>query len=164
MAKDINSGRYTTDNEKEIVVFIIGMRVNKWYAVHHWLPIFTAMPPMIKELYTNQAELGFLSMENYFGLRTTHMIQYWKSLDDLLAYARGDKHLKAWKNFNRKAAATSSVGFYHESYQVSEQKYESVYTNMPLYGLSNALGKTPITKYSNGARKRLGDKPPRRFK
>src|SRR5699024_11270256 len=63
---------------KEIVVFIIGMRVNKWYAVHHWLPIFTAMPPMIKELYTNQAELGFLSMENYFGLRTTHMIQYWK--------------------------------------------------------------------------------------
>lgn len=164
MRKHIHSGRYTTENDEDIVVFIIGMRINNWFAIPHWLPVFTAMPPMIKELYANKDELGFLSMENYFGLRTTLMVQYWKSMDDLLAYARGKKHLKAWKNFNRKAADTSSVGFYHESYQVSEKKYESVYTNMPLYGLSNALSKTPITKYSNGARKRLGDDPPRRFK
>lgn len=164
MKKHIHPGRYTTVNEEDIVVFIIGMRVNKWHAVHHWLPVFTAMPPMIKELYTNKDELGFLSMESYFGLRTTLMIQYWKSMDDLLAYARGKKHLKAWKNFNRKAADNQGVGFYHESYQLTGKKYESVYTNMPFHGLSNALSKVPITKHSNGARKRLGDVRSRRLK
>jgi hypothetical protein len=86
MSKHIYSGRFTTVNSEDIVVFIIGMRVNKRLSVHKWLPVFTAMPKMIKELYMNKDELGFLSMESYFGLRTTVMIQYWRSTEDLLAY------------------------------------------------------------------------------
>lgn len=67
MAKKIYTGRYTTANDEDIVVFIIGMRVNKRLAFHKWLPVFKAMPGMIKELYVNKEELGFLSMETYFG-------------------------------------------------------------------------------------------------
>ena len=87
MTKQIYTGRYTIDNTGYIVVFIIGMRFNKRYAVHKWLPVFNAMPGMIKELYINKEELGFLSMESNFGLRTTTMIQYWRSVEDLLAYS-----------------------------------------------------------------------------
>lgn len=75
MRKDIRAGRFTTENSDSIVVFIIGMRINKRWAVHQWMPVFMAMPGMIKELYTHQEELGF-GTENYFGLRTTAMIQY----------------------------------------------------------------------------------------
>ena len=36
-----------------LVVFLIGMRINKWWKIHQWLPVFLAMPKMIKELYTH---------------------------------------------------------------------------------------------------------------
>ncbi|MFC7686225.1 DUF4188 domain-containing protein [Ureibacillus sp. GCM10028918] len=155
MAKQIYTGRYTIDNTEDIVVFIIGMRINKRLAVHKWLPVFNAMPGMINELYSNKEELGFLSMESYFGLRTTVMIQYWRSTDELLSYAKNEKHLSSWKNFNQKARNNEAVGVYHETYQVSKSNYESIYVNMPQYGLGKALNHNPTTAEKNTARQRL---------
>lgn len=155
MAKHIYTGRFTTENTEDIVVFIVGMRVNKRLAVHKWLPVFNAMPGMIKELYTNKESLGFLSMESYFGLRTTTMIQYWRSIEDLLAYAKNEKHLAAWKNFNKKVGNNDAVGVYHETYQLTKGSYESVYVNMPHYGLGKAINHIPISSELNTARKRL---------
>jgi hypothetical protein len=48
MAKKLFTGSYTTENHEELVIFIIGMRFNNRLAIHKWLPIFTAMPGMIK--------------------------------------------------------------------------------------------------------------------
>ncbi|WP_337969536.1 DUF4188 domain-containing protein [Virgibacillus salexigens] len=155
MGKHIYQGRYTTANDEDIVVFLIGMRINHRLAVHKWLPVFMAMPGMIKELYTEKEQLGFLSTEMYFGLRTTVIIQYWRSKDDLLAYAKGAKHLTAWKNFNQKVGSSKAVGIYHETYLLEQGNYESVYGNMPLYGLAKAKGHIPITKEIMTAKKRL---------
>lgn len=158
MGKEIFTGRFTTENSEHIVVFLIGMRINKRRAVHKWLPVFNAMPGMIKELYTNKEELGFMSMESYFGLRTTVMIQYWRSTEDLMAYAKNEKHLAAWKNFNQKAGNNEAVGIYHETYELKAGNYESVYGNMPLYGLGKAQKHIPITAERGSARKRLNSK------
>ena len=158
MAKQIYTGRYTTENNENIVVFIIGMRINNRLALHKWLPVFNAMPGMIKELYTNKEALGFLSMESYFGLRTTVMIQYWRSTEELLAYAKGVKHLTAWKNFNKQIGNNDAVGIYHETYELKKGYYESVYGNMPLYGLGKAMKHIPITTDLVSARKRLNNK------
>lgn len=155
MTNPIYTGRYTTENTEDLVVFIIGMRVNKRMAIHKWLPVFTAMPGMIKELYVNKKELGFLSMESYFGLKTTAMIQYWRSTEDLLAYAKNEKHFTAWKKFNQRVGNNEAVGIYHETYQIKEGQYESIYANMPHYGLGKALNHIPITMDRNSARKRL---------
>ncbi|MEW9675549.1 DUF4188 domain-containing protein [Lentibacillus sp. L22] len=155
MRKSIYTGRYTTDNDSDLVVFLIGMRMNKRFAVHKWLPVFKAMRGMIKELYMNKEELGFLSMENYFGLRTTLMIQYWQSTEDLLAYAKGEKHLAAWKNFNQQVDNNEAVGIYHETYPVDKGKYETLYRNMPQHGLGKAIKHIPITPETISARKRL---------
>ncbi|MFJ8066386.1 DUF4188 domain-containing protein [Psychrobacillus sp. NPDC096426] len=155
MAKQIFTGRYTVDNTEDIVVFIIGMRVNKRLAIHKWLPVFNAMPGMIKELYMHKEELGFLSMESYFGLRTTTMIQYWRSTEYLLAYSKNEKHLTAWKNFNQKVGNNDAVGIYHETFQISKGNYESIYANMPHYGLGKALNHIPVTVERNSASKRL---------
>lgn len=155
MGKAIYEGQYTTENDRDMVVFLIGMRINKRMAVRKWLPAFTAMPGMIKELYQHKDELGFLSMENYFGLRTTVMITYWRSEDDLLAYAKGQKHLKAWKKFNKKIGNTDAVGVYHETYIVPKGNYESIYTNMPVYGLAKASGHMLVTSETRSAKKRL---------
>ncbi|APT44724.1 DUF4188 domain-containing protein [Bacillus safensis] len=155
MKKDIRAGRFTTDNSDSIVVFIIGMRINKRWAIHQWLPVFMAMPGMIKELYTHQDELGFLGTENYFGLRTTAMIQYWKSTDDLLAYAKMEKHLAAWKEFNQRTRNNDAVGIYHETYQIQAGSYESIYVNMPSYGLGQVKSPISISKGQQTAKDRL---------
>lgn len=158
MAKQIYTGRYTTENNDDIVVFLIGMRINKRLAVHKWLPVFNAMPGMIRELYTNKDALGFLSMESYFGLKTTVMIQYWRSTEDLLDYSKGKKHLTAWKNFNTKIGNNDAVGIYHETYELKKGNYETVYGNMPLYGLGKAITHIPITADRASARQRLTSK------
>lgn len=155
MGKTIFSGRFTTENEENLVVFIIGMRINKRRDVHKWLPVMKSMPPMVRELYSNKEELGFMSMESFFGLRTTVMIQYWRSTDDLLSYAKGNNHLKAWKNFNQKVGDNLAVGIYHETYVVKQGNYESVYGNMPEYGLAKAMPHIPIDPKKRTARKRL---------
>lgn len=58
----------------------------------------------------NKATLGFLSMESYFGLKTTVMIQYWRSAD-LMAYAKKEKHLTAWRDFNKKVGRNKAGAF-----------------------------------------------------
>ena len=45
--------RMTAQIEGDFVVFLIGMRINKPWKVHKWLPVFMAMPRMLKELAAN---------------------------------------------------------------------------------------------------------------
>ena len=76
----MNNGRYTVLPHKDVTVFLIGMRVNKWFAVHKWLPVFLAMPPMMKELMSDKS-LGCLSFEMFFKYRGNIVVQYWESND-----------------------------------------------------------------------------------
>ncbi|MEN2767022.1 DUF4188 domain-containing protein [Ornithinibacillus xuwenensis] len=155
MKLKVFSDQYVTENDQDIVVFLIGMRINKRLAIRKWFPVLKAMPPMIRELHENKDALGFLSSESFIGLRTTVLISYWKSSEDLLAYARGQKHLAAWKEFNTKIGNNEAVGIYHETYVIEKGKYETFYRNMPQYGLAKAIGHKPITKDMNTAKKRL---------
>lgn len=149
-------GRYTAQIEGSFVVFIIGVRVNKLWAVRDWLPIIKAMPPMLKELYTHP-ELGFLHAEYFITLRGPMIVQYWRSFEQLEQYARqGAFHLDAWRMFNQKVAASRSVGIYHESYLVPEGRYECVYHHMPVMGLAKAGRHVPATGPRETAARRLG--------
>ena len=47
MSKVIN-GPVTAEMDGDFVVFLIGMRVNKWWKLHKWFPVFTAMSPMLR--------------------------------------------------------------------------------------------------------------------
>jgi hypothetical protein len=66
-----------------------------------------------------------------------------------------EKHLTAWKNFNKKVGNNDAVGIYHETYQIKKGNYESIYGIMPHYGLGKALKLTPISSDRNSAQKRL---------
>ena len=39
--------RMTAEIEGDFVVFLIGMRINKPWKIHKWLPVFLAMPKML---------------------------------------------------------------------------------------------------------------------
>ena len=130
--------RMTGRLEGDFVVFLLGMRIQRWWKVHQWLRVAMAMPRMIKELEASP-ELGFLGAEQWFG-RTTIMVSYWRSMEQLMAYAtsKTGKHLPAWKQFNRLVGTNGDVGIWHETYRVRPGDYESVYVNMAPFGLGKA--------------------------
>ncbi len=131
-------GRYTAIADGEFVLFLIGMRFNKWWRIDKWLPVVRSMGPMLRELY-KQPELGLLHHEMWFS-RTLILVQYWKSADQLLSYANASDaaHLPAWKAFNW-AVRDDSVGIWHETYVIKPGQYENIYVNMPRFGLGAAM-------------------------
>jgi hypothetical protein len=151
-------GRYTAQAEGSFVVFLIGMRVNKLWALQKWLPVAMAMQKMLKELYQNRS-LGFLSASYFITWRGIMVLQYWNSYEQLEHYARhGAIHLKAWRDFNQKVGTSGTVGIYHESYVIDEGKQETIYSNMPVFGLAQATKHVPVTRRTETARDRLNGK------
>lgn len=154
MSKKIHRGRFTTDCDEPFVVFIVGMRVNKLWALSKWFPVFTAMPAMIGELYQNQ-DSGFLHTEYFLNWRGVTLIQYWRSYEDLEAYAHGKTHSTAWRNFNQKIGNDGTVGIFHETYKIEKNSSEVVYNNMPRFGLARAFAHVPVSRKTNSSRQRL---------
>ena len=72
--------RMTAEIDGDFVVFLIGMRINKPWKIHKWLPVFLAMPPMLKEL-EKHPESGFLGHIQSLGV----IVQYWRSFEQLEA-------------------------------------------------------------------------------
>ncbi len=134
MTKTIQK-RMTGSVDGEFVVLLIGMRINRWWKLHRWLRVALSMGRMIRELEAHP-ELGYLGGEAWFG-RTTIMVTYWRSMDQLLAYARSRsaEHLPAWRAFNQLIGTGGDVGIWHETYRVRPGDYESVYVNKPSFGI-----------------------------
>ena len=134
----LNTARMTAQIDGDFAVFLIGMRINNPLLIHKWLPVARAMPRMLKELYAHP-EHGLMSHEMWFS-RTIILVQYWRSLDALLTYAKAKnaEHLPAWKAFNQSIGTDGSVGIWHETYLVHPNNYENIYVNMPPFGLGKA--------------------------
>jgi hypothetical protein len=68
------------------------------------------------------------------------VVQYWRSFEQLEAYAknRDAAHLPAWQAFNKAVGSNGDVGIWHETYLVSPGRYETIYNNMPRFGLGRA--------------------------
>jgi hypothetical protein len=152
-------GRYAAQSDESFVVFLIGMRVNNLFALRNWPRVAAAMPPMIAELKRNP-ELGMLHAEFFVYWRGVAVLQYWRSFDHLHAYAheRDAKHLPAWAEFNRRVGGNGTVGIWHESYLVEPGKFETVYANMPRFGLGAAVNHVPALGRMQDARSRLASK------
>lgn len=152
----VHPGRFSAEIEGDFVVLLIGMRFNKPWLVHRWVPVATAFQRMVKELDAHP-EIGLLGHHEWVG-RTTMAVQYWRSFEALTAFARSESlpHLSAWKRFNRAVGNAGGVGVWHETYLVRAGEYEVVYTNMPAFGLAAASTHVPVAKRGETAAARAG--------
>ncbi|MER6976082.1 DUF4188 domain-containing protein [Streptomyces carpinensis] len=151
-------GRMTAAGDGEVVVFLIGMRINRFAAVRSWWPVARAMGPMLAELARDGGSglLGYKALLG--GVREAYVVQYWESKEKLLAYAVAPErsHHPAWAAFNRRLReGKGEVGFWHETYVVPAGSHESIYMNMPEYGLGRATGVVPVARRGNRAADRL---------
>ena len=149
-------GRQTAYLDGDVVVFLIGMRINRLRSVRSWLPAFRAMPRMLAELARNP-ELGLLHAEWFWSGRKVAFVQYWRSFDHLAAYARDREleHLPAWREFNRLVRDNGRVGIFHETYRVGPGSAETFYGNMPNFGLASAVGGGPVAARGESAARRM---------
>ncbi|WP_407541134.1 DUF4188 domain-containing protein [Deinococcus radiomollis] len=146
--------RLAAELDGDFVVFIIGFRINQFWRVNAWLPVFLAMPKMLREL-ARQPELGLLGGQ-FAGLT---IIQYWRSTEHLNVYAqaRSHEHLPAWRAFNQNARkAAGAVGIWHETYRVAAGQYEAIYVGMPKHGLGTAGRLVPASGRRATAAGRMG--------
>ena len=143
MAKTV-PGRLTHQHDGELVVFLIGMTINKPWRPDLWWPAFRAMPSMLREL-SDVEDSGLLGHRLMLEGRNSTLIQYWDSLDKLYAYAsaRDAEYWPAWRAFNRRAArASDAVGIWHETYL--SHYVETVYVNTPALGLGKFTELSPL--------------------
>jgi Domain of unknown function (DUF4188) len=152
---DIIPGRMTHRHDGDLVVFLIGMRINKPWRPDLWVPVFRAMPGMLAEL-SRDPDSGLLGYRLVFDPRGPWLVQYWSSVDKLYGYAsdRSAQHRPAWTEFNRRARkAPGAVGIWHETFEVS--RAESVYVGMPAQDLGAATELAPVSKRGDRAISRL---------
>lgn len=154
----INKGRFAADTGADgKVLFLIGMRINRLWQVWRWFPVFTAMPRMLIELAKNP-ELGMVGKPRTFRSGRVILVwQYWESFEKLAAYAKANDraHLPAWRAFNRRVRDNGSVGIFHETIALSDSTVETVYGNMPVFGLAAVTGAVPARKRGQTAKARM---------
>ncbi len=157
MSESIITERVTADIEGEFVVFRIGMRINTLWKVHKWAPVFLAMPRMLRELEADP-DSGLLGYQRNLGVRNHMLFMYWRSFEDLHEYARNpdQEHLPAWQEYNQEAGSDGDVGIWHETFLVRAGEYETVYNNMPPFGLGDISERVPASGQRETAGERLG--------
>lgn len=150
-------GRNTHKYDGELVVFHIGMQINRWWRPDLWLPVFSAMPRMLREL-SMDSESGFLGYELLMGAGGPYVVQYWSSVEKLYGYASNpsQEHRPAWARFNKAAReAPGAVGIWHETFLV--ERAESVYVSTKPMGLPKATELVPVGRNHDRARARFED-------
>jgi hypothetical protein len=152
------SGRMSAHIEGDFAVFLIGMRFNRpWHLIRN-LYVFTAMPRMLRFL-GRHPECGMLHHMIVFGRSGPMVIQYWRSVEQLEAFARSASmpHHPAWRTWSRMIGYEKPyVGIWHESYVVKAGDYESLYGNMPRFGLAKAAEHVPVARKGETAARRRG--------
>ena len=157
---DILTERVCAEPDGTIVVFLIGMRINRPWKFWRWLPVLRAMPTMLQELAA-RPELGLLASRPIFSFRGPAILQYWRSAEHLIAYAHAiDRaHLPAWQAFNRAIGTSGDVGIWHETYVIPAGASEAIYVNMPRFGLGQIAEIYPARGDRATAGKRLARRP-----
>ncbi|HXV93788.1 MAG TPA: DUF4188 domain-containing protein [Pseudonocardia sp.] len=156
-------GQFSAVPEGEVVVFLIGMRFNRWRRIRSWWPVFVSMPRMLRELAERPGSGLLAPPRTYWSGRDVLLVQYWRSVEDLGAYAKDANlaHVPAWSAFNRTGAATADVGIWHETYTVRPEQVESLYGNMPIAGLAAATAWAPrVRRTRSKAGERMGQREP----
>lgn len=163
--------RRTHAYDGSLALFLIGLRVHKPWRVGIIGSAVRAMPRMIAELERNKAErnrlaavrgedesLGYLGSRFTVDLTGVTSIQWWRSAEDIYAYANSarQEHRPAWLEFYRVAKADpEAVTIWHETYEIAPQGAESVYAGPRPFGLAALAGTVPVGRRGETARVRM---------
>jgi hypothetical protein len=126
--------RVSAEMDREFVVFLIGIRIDRFWKVHRWLPVFRARKRMLEELAAHP-ESGYLSHNESGGIS----ILYWRTFEQLEYFTRdADKERwPAWAEFQEKLERSRGVlSEWRETYVIKPGQFETVYSGTRALGLN----------------------------
>lgn len=132
--------RVTAEIEGDFVVFLIGMRVNAFWKGWKWLPVFLAMPRMLRELEkspnpaSSAPTCTSAARGDRWSFSTGAPLSIWRPMHA----ARTPPIGLPGSAFNKRVGSNGDVGIWHETYLVPAGSYECAYNNMPPIGLGMA--------------------------
>ncbi|HJQ47229.1 MAG TPA: DUF4188 domain-containing protein [Amycolatopsis sp.] len=152
--KQIHKGKWSAEIDGDFVVFLIGARIRPRHPVAWFRDLGgrRGMRYMLDRLMADP-DSGLLGYTMGFPV----IVQYWRSFEQLEAFASGggEVHAQAWQNYWRRMSSQGhAAGIWHETYLVRAGEYESVYGNMPSIGLGRARG-ARLSRATTTARERL---------
>ena len=134
----VRPGKVMTGEVEDTVVFLLGIRVNRWRGVRHWVPLLLAVPGMLRELVAAD-DSGLLGYRLLLGPgpRQAMIVQYWRGAEDLHRFARAaaGPHRAAQRRLWWNYGSGGAVGVWHELVVPAEGAHHAVYGNMPPTGL-----------------------------
>jgi hypothetical protein len=152
----IHPGRHTAEIEGDFVVFLIGMRVNRPWKLRKLAFMIRTMPTLLKELEADRS-IGCLgSWQVLASPIAPTVVQYWRSFEELEAYAHALTHKEMWKRYYRDVHADGDIGIWHETFKVRAGEYECLYGGMPRFGLAAAAGHRPLGSASRAGSRLAG--------
>ena len=152
----VHRGRFTNrPPASATALFLIGMRINSVRGLTQARPVLSSMPRMLRFL-GQHPESGLLGFHSWIG-RTTILVSYWKSAEDVQRFASDADapHAPAWREFNRRISDSGQIGIWHELYTIRPGDSEGVYVNMPAFGLAAAGGHQPVGDGLRTSRQRM---------
>jgi hypothetical protein len=133
----VRPGKVVAGNAEPVVVFLLGIRINRWRGIRHWLPLLLAMPGMLREL-TSAPDGGLLGYRLLFGPgpRQAMLVQYWRRPEDLHRFASdaAEPHRAAQRRYWWHYGSSDSVGVWHEMLISAAGSHHGMYGNMPPTG------------------------------
>jgi hypothetical protein len=95
--------------------------------------------PMVRKLGKAIDKAANDAMANHTGLLQSERIamrwnhygylQYWRSVDEMLAWAHAQPHTDWWKQAVERQRTKQDLSIYHETYLVSDNSFEAIYMN-----------------------------------
>lgn len=135
---EVRPGKVVADNTEPMVVFLLGIRINRWRGIRHWLPLVLTIPGMLRDL-ASAPESGLLGYRVLLGPgpRQAMLVQYWRREEDLHSFARNvtGPHRAAQRRYWWHYGSSASVGVWHEMLVSAEGSHHGMYGNMPPIGL-----------------------------
>ncbi|TKG69745.1 monooxygenase family protein [Prauserella endophytica] len=150
----IHRGKWAAEIEGDFVVFLIGARVSPRHPLAWFRDLGgrRGMRHMLDQLMADP-DSGLLG----YVMGMPVIVQYWRSFDQLEAFAADTAaaHPAAARTYwQRVSRHGHGAGIWHETYLVKAGEYETVYGNMPSFGLGAARGST-LRRAGDVARERL---------
>jgi len=149
---EIIRGRFVATPPPGTVVFMFGMRINRWGEVRHWLPLWRSLRRMIRE-QRSRPHSGLLWSTTSRNGREITVLQYWHTMETLMAYAQDTSfgHAKTWKTFNHGIGDSGIVGIWHEAYAIDPEtpgRMHTIYRDVPDRGLAAAAGRADAEQFA----------------
>lgn len=131
-----NDGEITGPSTERVTILLLGAKSNHPLGIFgpEFMEVGEHLNRMNDFFNGPDAPAGFMGQTSFErkderGAREFSSISYWRSIEDLHAFAHSGLHRETWVWWEKNLKRMDAVGIHHEIYQAEPGQWENVYVN-----------------------------------